>query len=211
MIHTMGVFETLLLLAGSVIAVAVIGMVAYRGFTGRKTAGPIRAVSTSISTPISGIATEVPQPTTEPTPIAAVETPKQVEEPIVQPQAAPLMIAIPLASAPVEEAPPPFPEESPKPVSNGTSLPTDVSAALNIANPTDLAAPVLVIATPKIKALRAPRKRLPTSTTPGTTSPRRRRATKPKISAPQVTIATPETTATPTSVPIEQSEQQPRV
>lgn len=213
MTHTMGVFETLLLLAGSVIAVATIGMVAYRGFTGRKTAAPIGAISSSsISTPVASVATEVPQHAAEPTPIASVqETPKQVDEPIVQPQASPQTIAIPLASAPVEEAPPPFPEESPKTTNNGTSIPTDVSAVSNIANPTDLATPVLVIATPKIKAPRAPRKRLPTSATPGTTTPRRRRTTKSKISAPQVTVAAPETTAAPSpSVPVE-SEQQPTV
>ena len=203
----MGVFETLLLLAGSVIAVAVIGMVAYRGFTGRKSTGAMGAVSSSISTPISSVATEVPQP--EPTPIATVEEAPKMEEPTVQSQVAPQTIAIPIASAVVEEAPPPFPEESQKITSNGTQIPTDVSAVSNIANPTDLAAPVLVIATPKIKAPRAPRKRLPTSSTPGTTTPRRRRSTKSKI-APQVTVAAQEPT-TPQGVPVEQSGQQQTV
>ncbi|MHB8566125.1 MAG: hypothetical protein ACYC7D_10860 [Nitrososphaerales archaeon] len=178
----MGVYETLLLLGGSAIAIAIVIIVAYRGSPGRKT------VSMSAFSPVS-TATEAvgPVQTSAEQPVIAEHAVTTIETPYVEP-ATNEIVAVPPAMATLatpEEAPPPFPEES----SSRASIPTDVTAVSNIASPTESATTSLVISTPKLKTARASRKRLPTSTTPGSTAPRRRRAsTKAKTSA-QVSIA----------------------
>ena len=152
---------TLLLLAGWAAAIAAIAVVAIKGFTS------VSPTTTAVFAQASAVAiAEVPA--VRPSETASIEAP--AAEPI----------SAPSSFVAVAEAPPPFPEDSP--TANSTSIPVDITAVSNIANPTEIAAPALVINTPK-RRTRA--RRLPTE--PG--APRRRRATKPKeISATPGTV-----------------------
>lgn len=217
----MGVFETLLLLAGSAIAIAILGLVAYRGFSGRKTvpAGTVPSLApesnnnttpATVSMAPSQSSTSSEQASASPE-VESTSAPLQtmVETPqVVSAPAEMASIPVSVASVPAqEEAPPPFPEEQNTPK---TSIPTDVTAVSNISSPAEGATPVLVISTPKPKAPRASRKRLPTSAAPGAVAPRRRRSsTKAKVSAPQVTVVQPTaatTTPDTSTVPVEHQE-----
>lgn len=205
----MVVFETLFLLAGSVAAIAVIGLVAYKGFSGKNTTAPIQHTNSMASTPITTVQTTEAIEELIPMDNAMIsDAASEVTHVEQQTAAAPLQgisittFAAPIITEPIPEAPAPFAEDFiPK-----TSVPTDVSAIANFASPTDAAiAPVLVIQAPKLKRTRsAAKRRLPTSTsnpgTPGapsnsstptatTIAPRRRRSTRVKTDA-----STPEST-----------------
>ncbi|MGI0085633.1 MAG: hypothetical protein ACREBQ_11180 [Nitrososphaerales archaeon] len=83
------------------------------------------------------------------------------------------------ASAPIQEAPAPFPEESTS--TTAVPTPTDVTALANIASPVDAAShAVLVIPTPK---RRVRTKRLPTGASPPV--PRKRRSARNKPTIPE--------------------------
>ena len=236
------------MLAGSVVAIAIIGLVAYRGISTRRNVAVSTALSTSndvantlneeshssairdevvhteerklptiqanpepvttettdvvampISTQLAAMPLEADSTTiaplqevstslAEPEPAESISTPPQ-EFQTTSAETEPA----PAIASPVPEAPPPFPEETIQ-----TKLPTDVNAVSNIANPTESATSVLVIAAPKQRSQRASRKRLPSST--GTTTPRRRRSSPRKSVAPtqlgaSVTVASPATSA----------------
>lgn len=158
---------TLLLLAGWAAAIAAIAVTAVKGF--------------SSVTPTTTVAfTHAPAAAIEEVPAVQPSETATTEAPAVEPISAPTY-AVALA-----EAPPPFPEESHN--TSSTSLPVDVTAVTNIANPTDIAAPVLVINTPK-RRTRA--RRMPSDPN----APRRRRTPKAKA-----ITATPTITATPGAV-----------
>ena len=147
---------TLLLLAGWAAAIAAIAVVAIKGFTN---------VSPT-TTAVFAQAAIAEVPAVQPSETASIEAP--AAEPVSVP------------SSLVAEAPPPFPEDGP--TTSSTSIPVDVTAVSNIANPTEIAAPALVINTPK---RRTRTRKLPTDPS----APRRRRATKPKqISATPGTV-----------------------
>lgn len=163
---------TLLLLAGWAAAIAAIAVAAVKGFSS------VTPATTAVFAQASTVAIE-DVPTVQPSESSGIEVP--AAEPILAP----------FVSAAVAEAPPPFPEESHPAAS--TSIPVDITAVTNIANPTDIAGPVLVINTPK---RRTRTRRLPSDPN----APRRRRTPKAKA------IATTPGTVDQVSIPTQQSD-----
>ena len=171
------IIETVLLLAGSAVAAVAIAIAAYVGVSKRHASSSIVAVSDvsqsfSVNAEDSAVQTQRPE-------IKARNSVAQ--EPSVSPSAA---SSVSVASAPIQEAPSPFPEESFS--STRTSAPTDVSALANIASPVDTTTRgVLVIPTPK---RRVRTKRLPTGASPPV--PRKRRGPRNKPIVPETTTFT---------------------
>ncbi len=172
------IIETVLLLAGSAVAAVAIAIAAYVGVSKRHASSSIVAVSDisqsfSVNAEDSAVQTQSPE-------IKAGKSITQ-PEPSVSPSAA---SSVSVASAPIQEAPSPFPEESVSPTR--TSAPTDVSALANISSPVDTTTQgILVIPTPK---RRVRTKRLPTGASPPV--PRKRRSPRNKPIVPETTTFT---------------------
>ncbi|HKW03925.1 MAG TPA: hypothetical protein VJN71_01380 [Nitrososphaerales archaeon] len=171
--------DTFLIIAGSAAAAVCITIAAYLAFSDRKEKSTMIATSIESQTTPS-IQSQQPEVNSE-IPSVHVEQPVSISETESSHQ----ITAIPVASAPVPEAPAPFSEELISPP--GTTTPTDVTALSNIASPTDgTTSGVLVIPTPK---RRARTKRLPADGSIVTTRKRSSRK-KPVITE---TAAFPET------------------
>jgi hypothetical protein len=98
-----------------------------------------------------------------------------------------------VASAPIQEAPSPFPEENNS--TSSTSAPTDVTALANLGSGIQGTTPnLLVIPTPK---RRSRPKRLPGEAPSG--APRKRRAPRSKLIAPKVPATDPQATVSESS------------
>src|SRR5208283_5899028 len=194
-------FEIFLLLAGSVAAIAAVGLAAYRGFSGKKITTPMQhTITTSPATAVQTTESSeeaCPAPAPSESISVAQMTPTEQMVSAVPSTGISISVAAAAIVEPVPEAPAPFAEDfTPK-----TTVPTDVSAVSNFAGPTESAvAPVLVIQAPKLKRTRSPptRRRLPTSTsspgtsptqsnsstpTAATTTPKRRRSTRARTDA----------------------------
>jgi hypothetical protein len=182
--------EMLLILSGSAIAVAAIGIIVYEkipssGVASRSPASSslgneaqaLQALSASDSDQYAmNDATYAENP----------------ESPVIKPKTNELTSSLPMSgNMDVSEAPPPFPEEQIQPgIGSNIPLPSDTTAIANIAGATDTNASstssaVLVVAAPK-RRVRA--KRLPSTT--GATV-RKRRAPKTTDASPASVVSSP--------------------
>ncbi len=168
--------ETLLLLAGSPAVAAAIAITAYALVSRRKRASSVQVTQSDESQLVISHEESASKPFTS-VDHAPSNSPTQVL-PIPAVNAA----NVPVASAPLQEAPAPFPEEV-NPTSS-TSTPTDVTALVNMTSPMQGASPtVLVIPRPK---RRSRAKRLPGETP--SVAPRKRRSTRSKSIVPEATF-----------------------
>ena len=166
----------LLLQSGAAFGVALLCAAIYRGITSHSKTSSTFVQPTQSSPEIAPSPPSTRQVLD--TPIAETPTTSQ-EAPVAQTSIVPMM------SAPLIEAPPPFEEPETaftRPEVSSTPLPTDVNAVSNFASPVENAAPALVIARPKRSRAR--------KTSPDGT-PRRRRAPKVKqtLTAPDTIVS----------------------
>ena len=169
------VIDTLLLVAGSVVSAVAIAIAVYVAVSERRrTHSSQVAVSVDNGSFIAHVEDSVAQTKTPEIHVDSITAVEQSVSPVATMSAS-------VASAPIQEAPAPFPEEI---VSiQRTATPTDVTALANMASPIDARAQgVLVIPTPK---RRVRTKRLPTDTSP--TTPRKRRSARNKPTVPETT------------------------
>lgn len=172
------VIDTLLLFAGTVVSVVAIAIAVYVAVSEKRMAHSKQvAVSVDNGSFIAHVEDSVTQTKK---PEILVDSITAAEQSV--PPATPMIVSV--ASAPIQEAPAPFPEEIVS--TQSTSAPTDVTALANIASPTDVKAQgVLVIPTPR---RRVRTKRLPTDTSPAI--PRKRRSARNKPVIPETTTFT---------------------